>query len=259
MSKIFDLSGTLMKVLGDLKTSNKKKKILAILSISLLFLLSGTLIYKVFNMEQVESASPQEKMIWNNSSGSVTKEGPYGNAKSPIKIAYIVGQHPRESDAHTAITETVKNKSKSLKYCYYIYSINVTDNPENFDIGRAKGQLLSNQYVVPDINASNYTLAVDIHSYCNRYPEEPIVFSPVKNGPSENVALNLSEQISWLKYYYLPYSTSPDYTTIPLINGGTPSIVFESLKYDSFNETKEHADEFVSMLDKLDLNSIIQK
>jgi hypothetical protein len=240
-------------------SNNRKKKIIAILSVSLLMILFITMVYKFSTLEEVGSASPQDKVICNISSqGTVVKEGPYGNPNSPVKIVYILGQHPRESDVHQAVQETVKSKSKSLQYCYYLYNINVTDNPEEFDTGRMNGQLLSNQYVLPDIQASNYSLAVDVHSYCNIYPEEPIIFSPISNEPSESVALNLSEKISWLKYYHLPYSTSPEYTTIPLIEGGTPSIVFESLKYDPYNLTKERVDEFISKLDKLDLKPILK-
>ena len=43
------------------------------------------------------------KKIGKNSIGTVTREGPYGNENSSVKVAYILGQHPSESNAHDAI------------------------------------------------------------------------------------------------------------------------------------------------------------
>lgn len=159
-------------------------------------------------------ATPQ--LLGNNSLGTVTREGPYGNISSSYKVAYILGQHPRESRSHKAVAEAVKNNSDSLRYFYYLYYINVTLDTYEFDIGRLNGQKLSKEFVVPDINQGNFTLAVDVHASNGASFDQPYVFVPIDNDTSLNMARNLTSSIKWLYYYELPDYSSPYYTTIPL-------------------------------------------
>ena len=68
------------------------------------------------------------KTIGKNSIGAVTVEGPYGNENSSVKVAYILGQHPRESNAHDAIYDSLLNNSAFLKiitFCSYIDSVDI--------------------------------------------------------------------------------------------------------------------------------------
>ncbi len=129
--------------------------------------------------------SSTERVLGANDLGKVTVEGPYGNINSPIKIAFIIGVHPLESNSHKAMEEQVKSKNKTLNYCYYIYKINVTKDPSNYDKGRMNGQLLANQFVVPDIIKQNYTLVADIHSNEGNYKEKWFVFAPNEDKNSE--------------------------------------------------------------------------
>nr|WP_279383448.1 hypothetical protein [Methanobacterium formicicum] len=41
--------------------------------------------------------------------------------------------------------------------------------------------------------------------------------------------------------------------TIPIINSGTPAMVYETYTYASFNETLDHATEFLRTVDGLSL------
>ena len=52
------------------------------------------------NTTETEQIKPTSIMLGNNSLGYVVKEGPYGNTSSNVKIAYILGVHPREKGAH---------------------------------------------------------------------------------------------------------------------------------------------------------------
>lgn len=89
------------------------------------------------------SADKPIKEIGKNSIGTVTVEGPYGNLNSSVKVAYILGQHPRESNAHDAIYDSLMNNSDHLNYSYYIYRINVTAESDDFEESRMNGQLLA--------------------------------------------------------------------------------------------------------------------
>jgi hypothetical protein len=194
-------------------------------------------------------------VLGTNERGYVVKEGPYGNKDSSIKIAYITGVHPLESESHKAVCETIENKNKSLNYCYYIYKIVVTKDAFDYDKGRMNGQLLANQYVVPDIKSQNFNLAVDIHSNRGNYQEKRFIFAPQDENVSKSFALQIKNQIPWMVYYNPPSQTSPQYVTIPLIKAGIPAVVYETYINDSYSFTKEHADEFVSAVDSLQFKS----
>ncbi|MEN6328947.1 MAG: hypothetical protein ABFC91_01465 [Methanobacteriaceae archaeon] len=195
-----------------------------------------------------------QQVLGNNSLGLVIKEGPYGNTSSNYKVAYILGQHPRESRSHKAVREAVKNNSNSLRYCYYLYYINVTQETYDYDESRLNGQKLSKEFVVPDINQGNYTLAVDVHASNGASFDQPYVFVPIDNEKSLKIAGNLSSSIKWLYYYELPDYTSPYYTTIPLIQNGTPSIIFEAYAEPS-SIIGQQCLEFVMGVDQLNFKS----
>lgn len=186
--------------------------------------------------------------------GTVTREGPYGNTSSPNRIAYIVGVHPLEYQAHNAMVESVKSKNKSLKNCYYIYRINVTQDADDYDQGRANGQSLAYNYMVPDVKNSSIDLAVDVHSNEGNYQERWFLFVPGQSGKAESIAYTLKNGTSWLTVYSPPNPTSPAYVTLPLIQAGVPAIIYETYTYESVQQTQKHADEMVLLVDQLKLS-----
>lgn len=186
--------------------------------------------------------------------GTVTREGPYGNTSSPNRIAYIVGVHPLEYQAHNAMVESVKSKNKSLKNCYYIYRINVTQDADDYDQGRANGQSLAYNFVVPDVKNSSIDLAVDAHSNEGNYQEKWFLFVPGQSEKAESIAYALKSETNWLTVYSPPNPTSPAYVTIPLIQAGVPAIIYETYTYESVQQTQKHADEMVLLVDQLKLS-----
>ena len=64
---------------------------------------------------ELVKVSATSQVLGNSSLGTVTREGPYGNTSSTYKVAYILGQHPRESRSHKAVKEAVINNSEFLK------------------------------------------------------------------------------------------------------------------------------------------------
>lgn len=192
-------------------------------------------------------------VLGSNELGSVAKEGPYGNEGSPVKIAYITGVHPLEHESHQALIESIKAKNKSLNYCYYVYKINVTKDASDYDKGRMNGQLLAQEFVVPDIKSNNFQLAVDIHSNRGNYQQKRFIFAPQDEANSKAIAISIKDQIPWMVYYNPPSQTSPQYVTIPLIKAGIPAVMYETYIDDSYAFTKLHASEFVSVIDNLKL------
>jgi hypothetical protein len=190
--------------------------------------------------------------------GYVVRGGPYGNVNSTIKVAYIVGVHPREVKAHTAILWAILTQN-NLRYCYYIYWVHVTADAYDYDHGRINGQNLAAKYVVPDVIRGNFKMAVDVHS--NRgvhagYKECRFVVSPVQGVSSETAARKIISKIPWLTYY-LPKGDkgpkSPKFVTLPLINSGVTSVIYETYMYEPYNVTLEHAEEFLVAVDGLNI------
>lgn len=189
--------------------------------------------------------------------GYVERGGPYGNQSSPIKVVYIVGVHPLESNAHKALINAVLTNESSLKYCYYIYNVTVTKDAEDYDKGRINGQNLFYKYALPDIIAKNVSLVVDVHSNRGYYQEIRFVDVPVDDSLSKSYAFEMVNKTSWLTYYVPPAESGPTsgpYVSIPLIESGTPTMVYETYMYEPYELTSAHAEEFVKNLDKLIIN-----
>ncbi|MBM4241280.1 MAG: hypothetical protein FJ150_06440 [Euryarchaeota archaeon] len=192
------------------------------------------------------------RILGSSEYGVVVKEGPYGNSFSPVKIAYIVGVHPQESKAHKSLVESLKKNHISLKCCYYIYKVIVTKDTDDYNKGRINGQLLARDYAVPDITKNYFKLAIDVHSNRGMYKERTFLFSPIKSGRSESIAMNIKHQIPWLVYYVpprLPEPTSTPFVTIPLIKSGVPAIVYETYMYEPYETVEKRANEFISVVD----------
>lgn len=193
-----------------------------------------------------------KEILGNDSMGMVTKEGPYGNPNSKIKIAYILGQHPRESRAHNATIDNIRENSNSMKNCYYLYYINVTEGTYDYSKGRLNGQKLAYKYIVPDINKNNYSLVIDVHASNGRYIDKSFTFVPVSDSKSLKVTKSLTTSLKWLYYYSMPEPSSPSYSTIPIIKNGTPAIIYEAYANPS-NTIKQQIKEFIIAVDQLKL------
>lgn len=191
------------------------------------------------------------KEIGKNSIGTVTVEGPYGNVNSSVKVAYILGQHPRESNAHDAIYDSLLNNSDYLNYSYYIYRINVTAESDDFEESRMNGQLLAQDYVVSDIIKNDYSLAIDIHSSNGGYVQDPYIFAPLSNDTvAYDAANNVTKALSYVIYYEPASYSSPQYSTIPIDDGGVPAIVFE-MRGNPDHSLETEANQFIHVIDKL--------
>ncbi|WP_226891222.1 hypothetical protein [Methanothermobacter thermautotrophicus] len=194
------------------------------------------------------------EVIGSDELGTVERLGPYGNHDSPIRIAIITGVHPLEGDAHSAMIQAVEENSDRLRYMYVIYHVNVTRDPSDYERGRMAGQVLAGRYVVPDVSAGDYALAVDVHSNRGNYAVRRFVFTPLPEERSRGIAMELSSRISWLSYHFPESQTSPAYVTEPLIRNGIPAILYENYMYQDPSRTLEDAREFLMTLDSIDVS-----
>ena len=95
---------------------------------------------------------------------------------------------------------------------------------------------------------------VDVHSTKGDYPETKFISVPSDDKRSRLLAHLIVSKISWLIFYVPPFDggpTSGPYVTIPIIESGTPAMVYETYTYAPFNETLDRAKEFANAVDSL--------
>ena len=63
--------------------------------------------------------------------------------------------------------------------------------------------------------------------------------------------MNIKNKLPWLTYYVPPNPTSTVYVTTPLINAEIAALVYETFHNDSQETIKNHADEFLLVVDNL--------
>lgn len=192
-----------------------------------------------------------------NNLGSVHLHGPYGNLNSNVKIAFNIGMHPLESKSHRALFETVISKSDELNHQYYIYNINVKGALDEKTEGRMDGQLLAQEFVAPHIIDEKYDFFIDIHSNKGqrgpgKYEKTNFIFAPGFDEESTKFMDILLSQINEICYYAPEYRTSPEYITIPVVNSGIPTIVYETYSYEPMSRTYELSSLLVDNVDKLE-------
>lgn len=204
---------------------------------------------------QVDSSRYDARLLGKNDLGSVHVHGPLGNSDSKVKIAYVIGMHPLESKSHRALFEKLTSK-KDLKYCYYLYNINVCDSNSQTE-GRLEGQLLAQEFIRDDIIDKKFDLFLDIHS--NRGPDGPgdyqitnFVFAPGFDEDSEKFLNLILKDIPELQYYALEFRSSPPFITEPTSKAGIPTIVYECYSSESMDVTCALAEKLVESVDDLD-------
>ena len=165
--------------------------------------------------------------------------------------------HPLESKAHRSLFETILNKNDSLNYCYYIYNITVLNELDTKTEGRMDGQLLAQEFVAPHIIKNKYDLFIDIHSNKGlkgkgTYKKTNFVFAPGFDEESTNIMNTLLDKIEEIVYYAPEYRTSPPYITIPVVESGIPTIVYETYSYEPIKKTYNLSEKLVNTIDNLE-------
>lgn len=203
---------------------------------------------------QVDSTEYDSKLLGENELGSVHIHGPFGDANSDVKIAYLIGMHPLESKSHRALFEKLTD-SDDLNCCYWIYNINVNDISSETE-GRLEGQLLAQEFVKDDIINKDYDLFLDIHS--NRgsmgpgeYKITNFVFAPGFDEKSSGYMDEIIAAIDEIVYYAPEFRTSPPYITEPTAKAGIATLVYECYSYEEFDFTLSLAEKLIDVVDSL--------
>ena len=192
--------------------------------------------------------------LGSNDNGTVYLYKSIGNTSSNVRIAYIIGVHVTENAVHKALFDELTNKSSELNYCYDIYKINVVPIGKPIDdINRMRGQLLRRDYVVPEAIKNNYSLVVDVHSnQGGAYVITNFAFAPAQDNVSKAIATKIINDNPGLQEYFPASQTSPAYVTLPIQRSGTPTVLYETYKYEDYNNvTVPYVDLLIESVDTI--------
>ena len=168
----------------------------------------------------------------------------------------ILGVHSLENGTHIATNESIMmfNEENSLKnnFVAYYIKLNFKDsgmNTSDYDTNRHMGELLANEYVVPDIEKYNPYVVVDVHEMENYWEYQKYVGvidnqSSVTMEYANEIAANLSFPI-----FTINAGTSPEWVTIPISNNGHNVILFETAQDDSMENKTQIARDLVRTID----------
>ena len=170
--------------------------------------------------------------IGSDDRGYVTEEVYSHPGSHGPKIAVVTGMHPREISAKTVVPDVIKNYTLTHDVTIVNYQINVTDNPDDFTIGRHNGEGLVAQYVIPDIAKSNYSLVIICHDHRQGYGNGYYIATPTMDNKSLALGGAVHKLMPDFSYYKRNKDQKSESTSIngvdkPIVTAGTPVFVYE--------------------------------
>lgn len=223
------------------KVMRKLTKILLIILILLvIFAVLSTFTFQ----KDTENLDEYTTIIGNNSNGTVYKIV-CGNESANDTAIVILGVHSLESGIHNATNESIMNFTKqnmlNKKFIVYFVKLNFKDsgmNTSDYTTNRHMGELLTNEYVLPDIERYDPYVVVDVHEMESYWDKQRYV-GVMDNKSSVNMeyANAISKNLSY-PVYKINAGTSPEWVTIPIYQKGHNVILFETAQIDTqYNKT----------------------
>lgn len=210
-----------------------------------------------FTQDNVQTLDEYTTIIGNNSNGTVYKIT-CGNNSSTDTAIVILGVHSLESGIHNATNETImkftKNDTLNRKYIVYFIKLNFKDsgmNTSDYDTNRHMGELLANEYVVPDIEKYDPYVVVDVHEMENYWDKQRYVgVVDNKSTTTMEYADKISEYTGF-PVYTVNAGTSPKWVTIPIAKKNHNVILFETAQADNQANKTQTAIDLVRAIDSL--------
>ena len=217
----------------------KTKYIITILILCILIAVGAAYLW-------INQSNPTKTTIGSNGKGYVIKEVYSFPGSSGPKIAIITGMHSRELSAKYVVPEVIRDYAFAHHVDIVNYQIDVTDDPTDFTIGRANGESLVAQYVIPDIAKSNYSLVIICHDHRMGYGSGFYIATPTMDNKSVTLAEAVHNLLPSFNYYQRNVNETAIDTSIngvdyPIVNTGTPVFVYEAPEWlndsDVYNNT----------------------
>ena len=183
-------------------------------------------------------------VIGSNSNGTVYKITG-GNSLSSDTAIVILGVHSLESGIHNATYESIinftKNNSLNKKFIVYFIQLNFKDsgmNTSDYDTNRHMGELLANEYIVPDVENYYPYIVVDVHEMEDYWDLQRYVgVVDNKSSTTMDYANKIGKNLSY-PVYTVRTGTSPEWVTIPIAKKNHNVVLFETAQNDTqYNKT----------------------
>lgn len=204
-----------------------KRKTKIILIVALLLILAGL----NFMEDKAIQIAPQSTVLGDTETGTVEKLV-YGDPNADKAIALITGIHPREPlsiDPEIKAAREWANDHRDAKIIHY--QVNVTKDPQDYELGRANGEALVHDFVNPDVTASDAKCVVISHSHIPEYGQGVYLATPEMDNASVEIAEKISNSTD-INYYPVTgnetyHSTSAQLVSKPIAQAGYPTFVYE--------------------------------
>lgn len=124
-------------------------------------------------------------------------------------------------------------------------------NTSDYDTNRHMGELLANEYVVPDIEKYDPYVVVDVHEMENYWDKQRYVgVVDNKSTTTMEYADKISEYTGF-PVYTVNAGTSPKWVTIPIAKKNHNVILFETAQADNQANKTQTAIDLVRAIDSL--------
>ena len=232
------------------------KILLALLILLIIFAGIATLMHQG-NQHKVENLNQYANVIGSNSNGTVYKITG-GNSLSSDTAIVILGVHSLESGIHNATYESIinftKNNSLNKKFIVYFIQLNFKDsrmNTSDYDTNRHMGELLANEYIVPDVENYDPYIVVDVHEMEDYWDLQRYVgVVDNKSSTTMDYANKIGKNLSY-PVYTVRTGTSPEWVTIPIAKKNHNVVLFETAQNDTQYNKSLTARDLVRTIDAL--------
>lgn len=234
------------------------KILLAVLVLLIIFAAVITLTHHA-PQEDIEILDEYTTILGKNSNGTVYKIV-CGNNSSNDTAIVILGVHSLESGIHNATNETIMNFTKAndlnKKYIVYFIKLNFKDsglNTSDYNTNRHMGEMLANEYVVPDIEKYDPYIVVDVHEMEKYWDEQRYVgVLDNKSSVEREYASRISDNLDY-PIFAINAGTSPKWVTVPIEKNNHNVILFETAQKDSQSEKMQTARDLIRTIDALNV------
>ncbi|MBE6500451.1 MAG: hypothetical protein E7Z80_07920 [Methanobrevibacter thaueri] len=201
-----------------------KNRTKIIIIIGLILLVAGVFYIQSHHINDIKYTTLADTSI-----GTV-EVGISGNENASKCIALITGIHPRETlSIEPEIQAAREYGNNDVKILHY--KVTVTDNPQDYEQGRANGESLVHDYVNPHVTTSDADAVIISHSHNPDYGSWFYLATPEMDDASVSIAEKISNT-SDFNYYPVTgnetyKSTSAVLVSKPIAQAGYPTFVYE--------------------------------
>lgn len=221
----------------DKKSRSKKSMVLVFSASIVVFMLLVNFYFSP--LSYLENQTFNKDMIGLDDRGYVTKDIYPGISVNGKAIAVVTGIHPREKLSKKVTGDVIRNLSSYSDLKIIHYDITVTNNPENYNVGRNNGEGLAADYILPDIKKQNIDMVIICHDHKPGYGSGFYVATPEMDEKSVKFAEQLNQTLDDFRYYRTDniweHSTSAIRLSKPLASAGYITLVYEMPGLETYN------------------------